>query len=222
MITWTYPLSSSVKWVLQTSFLISTLNAPQLCNVFDIMLWGLWSVGAFLTCIPLSKRRHHLHGRPISGSQWHHIEKKSRNVAKTVAEHLNRKLYFMWLAKHCSAFGCIQEASITHWSSVWKRFLSLWACTVTYQGIHHKMAQGSFASRIFHKYCKNSQEQRGQESEAPRISEFTIMWDKLSKCSVLPLHLKYVGHPLQLWAGWVSACICSSLFARKLKILQVF
>lgn len=25
-------------WVLQTSFLISTLNAPQLCNAFDIML----------------------------------------------------------------------------------------------------------------------------------------------------------------------------------------
>lgn len=63
------------------------------------------------------------------------------------------------------------------------------------------MAQGSFASRIFHKYCKTSQEHRGQESEPPRISEFTIMWDKLSKCSVLPSRLKYVGRPLPPWAG---------------------
>lgn len=68
------------------------------------------------------------------------------------------------------------------------------------------MAQGSFASRIFHKYCKNSQEQRGQESETPRISEFTIMWDKLSKCTILPLLLKYVDRPPLLWAGGVSAC----------------
>lgn len=72
------------------------------------------------------------------------------------------------------------------------------------------MAQGSFASRIFHKYCKTSQEHRGQESEPPRISEFTIMWDKLSKCSVLPSRLKYVGRPLPPWAG---LSLHSQLFA---------
>ncbi|KAA8589546.1 hypothetical protein FQN60_012911 [Etheostoma spectabile] len=47
-----------------------------------------------------------------------------------------------------------------------------------------KMAQGkdqSFASRLFHRCRKSSQEQRGQESEGPLISEFTIMWDKFMK-----------------------------------------
>ncbi|TNM87940.1 hypothetical protein fugu_006161 [Takifugu bimaculatus] len=43
------------------------------------------------------------------------------------------------------------------------------------------MAQGSFASRIFHKYCKNSQEHREPDSEVPHISEFTTMWEKLMK-----------------------------------------
>lgn len=57
----------------------------------------------------------------------------------------------------------------------------------------------SFASRFFHKYrTRTSQEQRGQESEVPRISEFTIMWDKFSKCGVLLLHLKCARHPQQL------------------------
>lgn len=151
---------------------------------------SLANVGVFLTSIPLWKHCHHLHGRPISVFKWHHIE-KSRNAAKTEAEYLNRKLYSMWLAKHCSALGCVQEVRITNCSSV---SLSLWACIVTHQEFQHKMAQGSFASRIFHKYCKNSQEHRGQDSELPRISEFTIMWDKLSKCSVLPLHLQNVSH----------------------------
>lgn len=48
------------------------------------------------------------------------------------------------------------------------------------------MAQGkdqSLASRLFHICRKSSQEHKGQESEVPHISEFTIMWDKLSKCS---------------------------------------
>lgn len=63
------------------------------------------------------------------------------------------------------------------------------------------MAQGkdqSFASRLFQKCRKGSQEHKGQESEVPRISEFTIMWDKLSKCGVLLLHVKYVRRHLQL------------------------
>lgn len=63
------------------------------------------------------------------------------------------------------------------------------------------MAQGNFASRIFQKYCKNSPEHRGQDSEQPRISEFTVVWDKLSKCRVLPQRSKYVGRPLQPRAG---------------------
>lgn len=46
------------------------------------------------------------------------------------------------------------------------------------------MAQGNFASRIFQKYCKNSLEQRGQDSEQPRVSEFTVVWDNLSKWRV--------------------------------------
>lgn len=48
------------------------------------------------------------------------------------------------------------------------------------------MAQGkdhSFASRLIHKYLKSGQENKGQESEVPQISEFTVNWDKLSKCS---------------------------------------
>lgn len=48
------------------------------------------------------------------------------------------------------------------------------------------MAQGkdqSFASRFIHKYLKTGQEHKGLESEVPHISEFTVMWDKLSKCS---------------------------------------
>lgn len=60
------------------------------------------------------------------------------------------------------------------------------------------MAQGkdqSFASRLFHRCRKSNPEQKGQENEVPHISEFTIMWDKFSKCFVLLLHLK---------------CVCSS------------
>lgn len=103
------------------------------------------------------------------------------------AEYLNRKLNFMWLAKYCSALVCIQEASITHCSSVWKRSLCPRAFSPTHQEIYLKMAQGkeqSFASRIFQKCRKSNQEQRGQENDVPHISEFSIMWDKLSKCSV--------------------------------------
>lgn len=137
-------------------------------------------------------------------------------ATETEAEYLNRKLNFMWLAKHRSTLGCIQEASVTHWSSVWKRFtLRASLYTQHIKNFRLKMAQGkdqSFASRFF-KYRKNSQEPKKQESEVPRISEFTIMWDKLSKCGVFAsLNLKNVNHPLQLWAGWVSACICSLLF----------
>lgn len=46
-------------------------------------------------------------------------------AAVTEATYLNRKLNFMWLPKHCSAFGCIQEASITRSLSVCKRLLCL-------------------------------------------------------------------------------------------------
>lgn len=84
----------------------------------------------------------------------------------------------------------LQEVIVAQWLFCQK--------PVKNQQIHHKMAQGSFASRIFHKYCKNSQEHREPDSEVPHISEFTTMWEKLSKCSVLPLHIKYVGHPQQL------------------------
>ncbi|KAI3368723.1 hypothetical protein L3Q82_025710 [Scortum barcoo] len=55
---------------------------------------------------------------------------------------------------------------------------------IAHQEVHLKMALGkdqSFASRFFHKYRRTSQEPRGQESEVPRISEFTIMWDKFMK-----------------------------------------
>lgn len=63
------------------------------------------------------------------------------------------------------------------------------------------MAQGSFASRIFQKYRKNSQDQKGQESEVPRISEFTIMWDKLSKCDILLFKLKVCRRPSAALSG---------------------
>lgn len=93
----------------------------------------------------------------------------------------------MWLAQHCSLYRKLLL------------FIGYFACKpVKSQQIDHKMAQGSFASRIFHKYCKNSQEHRAPDSELPHISEFTTMWEKQSKCSVLPLDIKYVGHPLQL------------------------
>ncbi|KAK7889443.1 hypothetical protein WMY93_025003 [Mugilogobius chulae] len=40
----------------------------------------------------------------------------------------------------------------------------------------------SFASRLFHRCLnKSSQEQRGQESELPHVSEYTVIWDKLMK-----------------------------------------
>lgn len=49
------------------------------------------------------------------------------------------------------------------------------------------MAQGkdqSFASRLIHKYLKTGQEHKVQESEVPHFSEYAVLWDKLSKCSV--------------------------------------
>lgn len=44
-------------------------------------------------------------------------------IAQNDAEDLNRKLNFMRLAKHCTAFGCKQEASVTYGSLVWKQLL---------------------------------------------------------------------------------------------------
>lgn len=108
---------------------------------------------------------------------------------------LNRKCFCMWLAQHCSLYR--KSVSLNGY----------FACKpIKNQQIHHKMAQGSFASRIFSKYCKNNQEHREPDSVVPHISEFTTMWDKLSKCSVLSLHIKYVVHPFQLRAE-VFGCI---------------
>lgn len=104
----------------------------------------------------------------------------------------------MFLYVVSTALQPLQEVIVAQWLFCLK--------PVKNQQIHHKMAQGSFASRIFHKYCKNSQEHREPDSEVPHISEFTTMWEKLSKCSVLPLHIKYVGHPLQLQTE-VFGCI---------------
>lgn len=106
---------------------------------------------------------------------------------ETEAEYLNRKLNFMWLAKHCRAFEHIQEVPSMLCLKTYS--LCLWAILLTHQNICLKMAQGkdqSFASRFFNKYkSKGSQEHRVQESDVPHISEFTIMWDKCSKCSSL-------------------------------------
>lgn len=77
------------------------------------------------------------------------------------------------------------------------------------------MAQGSFASRIFHKYCKNSQEARGADSELPHVSEFNIMWEKLSKFTVLPLNIKYVGLLLQLR----TVLVCTRIYRQKINTL---
>lgn len=107
---------------------------------------------------------------------------------------LNRKCFWLWLAQHCSLSRKLLSL-----------FTGYFACKpVKKRQIDQKMAQGSFASRIFHKYCKNSQEHRGPDSELPHISEFTTMWEKLSKFSVLPLRIKHVGHLLQLRT--VSVC----------------
>lgn len=38
-------------------------------------------------------------------------------AAETEADYLNRKLNFMWLTKHCSALGGIQEACVTRRAS---------------------------------------------------------------------------------------------------------
>lgn len=89
---------------------------------------------------------------------------------------LNRKC--MWLAQLCSLYR--KSVSLNGYFA---------SKPIKNQQIHHKMAQGSFASRIFHKYCKNSQEHREPDRVVPHISEFTTMWDKLSKCSVLSLHI---------------------------------
>lgn len=101
------PLEVS-HWVLQAYIsLISTLNAPQLCHVSNITLRGRpFSV----LCMPLSKQRHCLHWRPISKP---HRKADTQLPAETAAQYLNRKLDFMWLAKHYSALGCIQEVCIT-------------------------------------------------------------------------------------------------------------
>lgn len=65
-------------------------------------------------CIPLSKQRH------IGDLLEFSTPCKRVDIqlsAETKAEYSNRKLDFMWLAKHCSALGCIQEVRITRWSS---------------------------------------------------------------------------------------------------------
>lgn len=134
----------------------------------------------------MSEQCHYLLRRTVRAYKWHHIGKIYRQLAaETEADYLNRKLNVTRLAKHCCVCGCIQEASITHSTSAWKRLFCLWAISL-------KMAQGkeqhNFAVRLLNKCRKSSQEPKG-ESEVPSISEFTIMWDKLSKCSVA-LHLK--------------------------------
>lgn len=120
-------------------------------------------------------------------------------------EKLNRKWFWLWLAQHCSLD---------------RKLLSLigyFACKpVEDRHIDHNMAQGSFASRIFHKYCKNSQEPRGADSELPHVSEFTIMWEKLSKFTVFPLNIKYVGLLLQLRTVFV----CTRIYWQKINSLS--
>lgn len=111
------------------------------------------------------------------------------------AAYLNRKLNFMWLAKHCRAHWA-HTGSRYHRRWVWKH--THFACEpslLTNQNICHTMAQGkdqSFASRLFHKYRKGSQENRVQESEVPQISDLAIMWDKASKCGSLLFTLTFV------------------------------
>lgn len=126
-----------------------------------------------------------------SDLKWPHMEKIDMQlVAETKAKCLNRKLNSMWLAKHCKVLDCIQEVSVIGVHAENGYFVCLWAFLLAHQYLGLKMAQGkdqSFGRRLFHKYLKNSQEQKGQESEVPHISEFTIMWDKFSKCSVSSL-----------------------------------
>ena len=51
------------------------------------------------------------------------------------------------------------------------------------QGKDHSFLKlDDLANRFFHKYRKGNQEQKGHESEGPHLSEFTTIWDKLSKC----------------------------------------
>lgn len=53
------------------------------------------------------------------------------------------------------------------------------------QGKDHSFLKlDDLASRLFNRYRKGNQEQKGQESEGPHVSEFTIIWDKLSKWGV--------------------------------------
>lgn len=159
---------------------------PQLCNAVSITLIGrqMW-VNVWL--FP-----HSNHFTVSLQVIWHqHLELR----LKRKQEKLYRKCFWLWLARHYS---------------VYRKLLSLieyFACKrVKNQQIAHKMAQGSFASRIFHKYCKNSQEQKGPDSELPHISEFTTMWEKMSKYSVLPLHIKYsMSATLCSWWQSVSA-----------------
>jgi hypothetical protein len=50
------------------------------------------------------------------------------------------------------------------------------------QGKDHSFLKlDDLASRFFNRYRKGNQEQKAQESEGPHVSEFTIIWDKLSK-----------------------------------------
>lgn len=93
-----------------------------------------------------------------------------------------------------------------------ENLLCLWAISLTQQEICLKMAQGkdqSFASRLFHRCRKSSQEQKVQESEVPHISEFAIMWDKFSKCVLLRLRSLCRMPSAALELGRVSACVCT-------------
>lgn len=128
----------------------------------------------------------------LSGS-WNDMSQESSLMSETDTEYLNRKLNFLWLAEHllCTLLhtgSCKCHSLLT--AHCLKHLLGLRATHV--KEFVSKMAQGkeqSFASRLFQKYCKGSQEQRGQESDVPHISEFTLTWDKSSKCTLI-LHLQ--------------------------------
>lgn len=90
------------------------------CSVF-LTCCMISRASALLTILPFLKILSHLNERPANVFKWH---KKGENAANTVAEYFNRKHYFMWLALHYSKLSCVQEASVTHWSSVEKRLFS--------------------------------------------------------------------------------------------------
>lgn len=137
----------------------------------------MWS-GFFVCCVYFCQCRHLLK-TAISTWNWHSVATVDMQLAtETEADYLNRKL--VRVVRH--ALLCIR----LHTGSWYQSFL-FGAKTVVCELFHSKMAQGkdqSFAVRLFNKCRKSSQDTKAGESEVFHISEFTIMWDKSSKCKV--------------------------------------